>query len=73
MDRFVYFTCPANRRKIRNNVGVIAVPFGDTTFALSDPVVDFFTKTLDYLEMRLIVIILVPESRNSGKFAPRNR
>ena len=50
----------ANRRKIRNKVGVIAVPFGDTTYAISDPVVDLFTKTLDYLEMRLIDNILVP-------------
>jgi multimeric flavodoxin WrbA len=71
MDRFVYFTCPANRRKIRNKVGVIAVPFGDRTYAASDPVVDFFTRCLDYLEMRLIDKILVPGVTEPGEVRTR--
>ena len=73
MDRLVYFTSPANRRKIRNKVGVIAVPFGDTTYAASDPVVDFFTKCLDYLEMRLIDKILVAGVTEPGEVRARKQ
>ena len=73
IDRFVYFTCPANRRKIRNKAGAFAVPFGDTTIAIADPVVDFFTRTLDYLEMRLIGKIWVPGVTEPGEVRARKR
>jgi multimeric flavodoxin WrbA len=67
IDRFVYFNCPTNRRKIRNKVGVIAVPFEDRTYKTSALVVDFFAKSLDYLEMRLIDKILVPGVTKRGE------
>lgn len=73
IDRFVYFTSPANRRKIRNKVGVIAVPFGDTTLAASDPVVEFFARSLDYLEMRLVDKILVPGVTEPGEVRSRKQ
>ena len=71
MDRFVFFNCPVNRRKIRNKTAIIAVPFEDGRLRTSDPVVDFFEKSLDYLEMRLTGKILVPGVTKPGEV--RNR
>ena len=73
IDRFVYFNCPANRLKIRNKVAVIAVPFEDRTYETSDLVVDFFTKSLNYLEMRLIDNILVPGVTKRGEVRTKKR
>jgi len=67
IDRFVYFNCPANRKKIRDKVAVIAVPFEDRTYETSHLVVDFFAKTLDHLEMRLVDKILVPGVTKRGE------
>jgi multimeric flavodoxin WrbA len=73
VDRFVYFTSPANKRKIRNKDGVIAVPFADTSRATAGPVVGMFAKTLDYLEMRLVDRILVPGVAEPGEVRARKR
>ncbi len=71
IDRFVFFNCPANRKKIRNKAGIIAVPFEDRTPDTADLVVGFFEKSLDYLEMRLTDKILVPGVTKRGEV--RNR
>lgn len=73
IDRFVYFNSPASRRKIRNKVGVIAVPFEDRRYKTSDLVVDFFARSLDYLEMRLIDKILVPGVTKCGEVRAKKR
>ena len=73
IDRFVYFNCPANRSKIRGKAAVIAVPFEDKTLETSDLVVDFFDKSLSYLEMRLVERILVPGVTKRGEVRNRKR
>ena len=73
IDRFVYFNCPANRSKIRDKAAVIVVPFEDTTYATSDPVVDFFERSLSYLEMRLVDKILAPGVTKRGEVRNRKR
>jgi multimeric flavodoxin WrbA len=73
IDRFVFFNCPANRKKIRNKVGVIAVPFADRTLDMSDLVMGFFEKSLDYLEMRLTDKILVPGVTKRGEVRTRKQ
>lgn len=60
IDRFVYFNCPKNRAKIRGKSAVIAVPFEEEDMETARPVVDFFQKCLDYLEMNLVGKIIVP-------------
>ncbi len=67
MDRFVYFNCPINRDKIRGKTGVIVVPFEDNTLETSNLVVEFFQKSLMYLEMRLADKILVPGVTKRGE------
>lgn len=60
VDRFVYFNCPANRAKIRGKSAVIAVPFEEENPGTAHLLVQFFRKTLQYLEMNLIGKIIVP-------------
>lgn len=67
MDRFVYFNCPANRSRIRGKAAVIAVPFEDHTPETSDLVVEFFERSLAYLEMKLIGKMLVPGVTKRGE------
>jgi multimeric flavodoxin WrbA len=73
IDRFVYFNCPASRKQVRNKVAVIAIPFEDRTRATADLVVDFFDKSLTYLEMRLIDKILAPGVTKRGEVSDRKR
>ena len=73
IDRFTYFCCPANRKSIRNKPAVIAVPFADRTYETSALVVEFFAKSLDYLEMRLIDEVLVPGVTKLGEVRTKKR
>jgi multimeric flavodoxin WrbA len=67
IDRFVFFNCPGNRKKIKGKAAVIAVPFEDRSYATSDLVVEFFDKSFDYLEMRFVDKILVPGVTKRGE------
>ena len=73
IDRFVYFNCPINKKKIRSKAVVIAVPFEENKYETSDLVVQFFEKSLDYLEMRLVDKILVPGVTKRGEVKNRKR
>ena len=73
VDRFVYFNCPANRPMVRNKAAVLAIPFEERTPATSDAVVEFFVKSLDYLEMRLIDKVLAPGVTKRGEVKDRKR
>ena len=67
IDRFVFFNCPANRKKIRDKAAVIAVPFEDSTYATSDLVVKFFDKSFEYLEVKFVDKIIVPGVTKRGE------
>jgi len=60
IDRFVYFNCPKNRAKIRGKSAVIAVPFEEENIETARPVIEFFQKCLDYLEVNLVGKIIAP-------------
>ena len=59
IDRLVYFNCPENRAKIRGKQAAIVIPFEEENPETAKPVVDFFVKCLDYLEMQLVNAIIV--------------
>jgi len=59
VDRFVYFNCPENRAKIRGKSAVIAIPFEEENPETAGPVVAFFERCLDYLEMNLVARLVV--------------
>jgi multimeric flavodoxin WrbA len=59
IDRFVYFNCPENRAKIRGKKAGLVIPFEEENFDTARPVVEFFEKSLAYLEMSIIGNVIV--------------
>ncbi|MBN2535422.1 MAG: flavodoxin family protein [Spirochaetales bacterium] len=67
IDRFVYFNCPENRKKIREKSAVLVIPFEEENPAAADLVVSFFEKSLHYLEMKLAGKICIPGVTKPGE------
>jgi multimeric flavodoxin WrbA len=66
IDRLVYFNCPENRAKIRGKQAAIVIPFEEENPETAKPVVEFFVKCLNYLEMRLAGAIIVGGVSDKG-------
>lgn len=66
VDRFVYFNCEANRPMVRGKRAAAAVVLEETHEETWRPVVDFFRKSLAYLEMDLADTIVVPGVGDKG-------
>jgi multimeric flavodoxin WrbA len=66
IDRFVYFNCPENRQKIKGLSAVLAVPFEEDDLETARGVVEFFQKSLAYLEIKLLGRIIVPGVGEKG-------
>ncbi|MBN1798151.1 MAG: flavodoxin family protein [Spirochaetales bacterium] len=60
IDRFVYFNCPENRKKIRGKTAVIAIPFEEQNTETGEFVAAFFEKCFAYLEIKPGGKILAP-------------
>jgi multimeric flavodoxin WrbA len=60
IDRFVYFNCEANRPQVRGKKAVVAVVLEENREQTWRPVVEFFERSLAYLEMDLAGTIVVP-------------
>lgn len=66
IDRFVYFNCEANRPMVRGKRAAVAVVLEETHEQTWRPVVEFFEKSLAYLEMGLAGTIIVPGVGDKG-------
>jgi multimeric flavodoxin WrbA len=66
IDRFVYFNCEANRPMVRGKRAAVAVVLEETHEETWRPVVEFFAKSLAYLEMNLAGTIVVPGVGDKG-------
>jgi multimeric flavodoxin WrbA len=66
VDRFVYFNNEANRPLVRGKKAVVAVVLEETHEQTWRPVVEFFEKSLAYLEMKLAGTIVVPGVGEKG-------
>lgn len=66
VDRFVYFNCEANRPMVRGKRAAVAVVLEETHEETWRPVVEFFRRSLGYLEMDLAEIIVVPGVGEKG-------
>jgi hypothetical protein len=66
IDRFVYFNCPENRQKINGISAVLAVPFEEAGPETARGVIEFFEKSLAYLEIKLLGQIIVPGVGDKG-------
>ena len=60
IDRFVYFNCEANRPQVRGKKAAVAIVLEEERQETWRPVVEFFEKSLTYLEMSLAGTIVVP-------------
>ncbi|MFA5054722.1 MAG: flavodoxin family protein [Dehalococcoidia bacterium] len=72
IDRLIYFNCPGNRPKIAGKAAVIASPFEDTDMDTAAPLLAFFEKCFDYLEMKPAGRILVPGVAAKGDILAKN-
>jgi multimeric flavodoxin WrbA len=66
IDRFVYFNCPENRAKIKGKKAVIVIPFEEQNPDTARPVVEFFEKCFNYLEMHLAGSIIAAGVSDKG-------
>jgi multimeric flavodoxin WrbA len=71
IDRFVYFNCTENRKKIRGKRAAIAVPFEEKNPETALPVVDFFERCFRYLEVELAARVIVPGVTRRGEVRAR--
>ncbi len=67
IDRFVYFNNETNRPRVRGKRAAVAVVLEETHGQTWRPVVEFFEKSLTYLEMELAGTIVVPGVGNKGE------
>jgi len=73
IDRFVFFNCPKNREKIKGKSAVIAVPFEEENQETVRPVVEFFQKCLDYLQINLIGQVIAPGVSKRGEIRQKEK
>ncbi len=67
IDRFVYFNCEANRPMIRGKRAAVAIVLEETQEQTWQPVVEFFEKSLAYLEMKPAGTIIVSGVGKKGE------
>jgi multimeric flavodoxin WrbA len=67
IDRFVYFNCEANRPMIRGKRAMVALVLEETQEPTWRPVVEFFERSLAYLEMKPAGTIIVPGVGRKGE------
>jgi len=67
IDRFVYFNCPANRKKIAGKRSVLAVPFEEDSPETASLLVAMFEKCFEYLEVDFAGSFLVPGVTKRGE------
>jgi multimeric flavodoxin WrbA len=71
IDRFVYFNCQANHERIRGKKAVVAIVLEEENESTWRPVMEFFEKSLAYLEMTLTEAIVVPGVGMAGAILSR--
>jgi multimeric flavodoxin WrbA len=67
IDRFAYFNGARNKKKIRDKLAVIAVPFEEKNLETVAPVVSFFERSFHFLEMKLTGKIIAPGVTKRGE------
>jgi multimeric flavodoxin WrbA len=71
IDRFVYFNCEQNRPQVRGKRAAVAVVLEEDREETWKPVIEFFEKSLGYLEMTLAGTIVVPGVGAKGAIRQR--
>lgn len=71
VDRFVFFNAPANRPLIAGKTGAAVIPLEENNPDTWAPVVDFFARSLGYLEMRFDGALVAPGVSGKGDVRKR--
>ncbi|MDR7866682.1 MAG: flavodoxin family protein [Sporomusaceae bacterium] len=71
VDRFVYYNCDRNRGGVSGKRAVVVVPYEEDDPATAAPVVDFFARSLRYLEMELAGTVVVGGMARKGQVMER--
>ncbi len=71
VDRFVYYNCDRNRGCVSGKRAVVVVPYEEDDPATAAPVVDFFARSLRYLEMELAGTVVVGGMARKGQVLER--
>ncbi len=67
VDRLVYFNGELNRKGIRGKKAAIIIPFEENNPETVRPVITFFEKALQYLEIQLTAQLIVPGVSQRGE------
>jgi multimeric flavodoxin WrbA len=67
MDRFVYYNCDAHRPEIRGKKAVLTIPFEEENENTAALVVDFFQRSLQFLQMPLLGQIIAGGMLQKGQ------
>jgi multimeric flavodoxin WrbA len=71
LDRFVYFNCEAHRPQVRGKAAALVVPFEEEDPQAAALLVEGFSRSLHYLEMRLAGQVLAPGVGGKGEVRRR--
>lgn len=66
IDRFVYFNSPSNRKMVEGKNAAVIVPLEETEPETWTPVIEFFRKSLGYLDIKLIETLIAPGVDRKG-------
>jgi len=67
IDRFVFFNSPGHRTWLAGKSAVITIPYEETDPETARPVIEFFEKCFDYLQVRLAASLIVPGVTERGE------
>lgn len=67
IDRFVFFNSPGHRTWVAGKSAAIVIPYEETDPETARPVVEFFQKCFDYLQIRLAARLIVPGVTERGE------
>ncbi len=67
IDRMVYFNAPQNRKLIRGKSVIIVIPFEETNRETVNPVIDFFRRCSNYLELNIVAELIAPGLSRKGE------
>lgn len=71
VDRLVYYNCDRNRAGVSGKRAVVVIPYEEDDPATAAPVVEFFARSLRYLEMELAGAVVVGGMARKGQVLER--
>jgi Multimeric flavodoxin WrbA len=71
VDRLVYYNCDGNRPGVSGKRAVVVIPYEEEAGETAAPVVEFFARSLRYLDMKLTGMVVVGGLAAKGQVLAR--